>query len=302
MSEIIFTNEKKISSLRDISLDKNKRNLNYSPTYFTDLDKILGGFEKSSLIILGSRPSIGKTSLALSIAKNILFKSNKPVAFFSLEMSAQQAFDRMLSFTSKVEIHKIKTVCLNTEECKLILDCIDEIEKHNFLIEACNNISIENLCSKAIKLKKEFDIGFLVVDSFQLLSSSRQENKCIEMFDIASSLKSLAMELDIPILCTSQVSKKVEERSSHRPLLSELHDYGALEGIADIIIFLIRRDYYDPLDKPGMAELHIAKNRHGNIGHVSMTFRKEFAQFTNYTPINYDEQNESGIEINLTRK
>ena len=138
-------------------------------------------------------------------------------------------------------------------------------------------------------MKEAYGIGFLVVDYLQLLSGSgsvrSMENRQNEISEISRMLKNLARELDIPVLCAAQLSRKVEERQGHRPMMSDLRESGSLEQDSDVVMFLLRRDYYDPYDKPGMAEIIVAKNRHGSIGNVNMTFRKEIAQFANYTPI-----------------
>lgn len=259
------------------------------PTHFIDLDKMLNGFNNSNLMILAARPAMGKTAFAVNVAENLCFKNNIPVGIFSLEMSAEQLVHRIICSQSEVESDKIKTGSLNGSEYQRIVSCVHKLQNHVMVIDDQPGLKITDLRARARRMKEVYGIGMLVVDYLQLVSGSgssrNQESRQVEIAEISRMLKNLARELNIPILCLSQLSRKVEERQGHRPMMSDLRESGSIEQDADIIMFLLRREYYDPMDKPGMAELIIGKNRHGGVGSVNLTYRKEIAQFANYTPV-----------------
>jgi len=259
-------------------------------THFLDLDKLINGFANSNLMILAARPAMGKTALALNIAENICYKNDLSVGIFSLEMTAEQLLHRIICSQSEVESEKIKTGSLDGNEYQKIVSCINAIQNKMMIIDDQPSLKITDLRARARRMKEAFDIEFLIVDYLQLLSGSGTlrslENRQNEISEISRMLKNLARELNIPILCLSQLSRKVEERQGHRPMMSDLRESGSLEQDSDLVFFLLRREYYDPYDKPGQAELIIAKNRHGSIGSVNLTFRKEIARFENYTPLN----------------
>lgn len=261
---------------------------------FTDLDKMINGLNNSNLMILAARPAMGKTALALNIAENVCFKSKIPVGIFSLEMSAEQLVHRIICSQAEVESDKIKTGALNGVEFQRIVAAVNEMQNHVMIIDDQAGLKITDLRARARRMKESYGIGFMVIDYLQLLSGSgstrSSENRQGEIAEISRMLKNLARELDIPVLCLSQLSRKVEERQGHRPMMSDLRESGSIEQDSDIVMFLLRREYYDPQDKPGMAELIIGKNRHGPVGSVNMTYRKEYAQFANYTPLRYDGQ------------
>lgn len=262
-----------------------------TPTHFIDFDKMINGLNKSNLMILAARPAMGKTSFALNIAENVCFKNKIPVGIFSLEMSAEQLVHRIVCSQAEVESDKIKTGALNNHEYQRIVAAVGEMQRHVMIIDDQAGLKITDLRARARRMKETYGIGLLVIDYLQLISGSggrTQENRQNEISEISRLLKNLARELNIPIICLSQLSRKVEERPGHRPQMSDLRESGSIEQDSDIIMFLLRREYYDPNDKPGMAELIIAKNRHGGIGLINLTFRKEFAQFVNYIPLKYD--------------
>ena len=262
------------------------------PSHFVDFDKMINGLNNSNLMILAARPAMGKTSLAINIAENVCFKNRIPVGIFSLEMSAEQLVHRIICSQAEVESDKIKTGALNGMEYQRIVGCVSEIQKHLLIIDDQAGLKITDLRARARRMKESYGIGFLVIDYLQLISGSgsnrTMESRQNEISEISRMLKNLARELNIPILCLSQLSRKVEDRQGHRPMMSDLRESGSIEQDSDIVMFLLRREYYDPMDKPGMAELIVAKNRHGGVGSVNLTFRKEFAQFVNYTPVKYD--------------
>lgn len=260
-------------------------------THFIDVDKLLNGFNNSNLMILAARPAMGKTALATNIAENICFKSKIPVGIFSLEMSAEQLVHRIICSQAEVESDKIKTGSLNGMEYQRIVTCVHGMQKHVLVIDDQPGLKVSDLRARARRMKETHKIGFLVIDYLQLISGSASyrnaENRQTEISEISRMLKNLARELNIPVLCLAQLSRKVEERQGHRPMMSDLRESGSIEQDADVVMFLLRREYYDPMDKPGMAELIIAKNRHGGTGNIQLTYRKEIAQFANYTPVKY---------------
>ncbi len=267
------------------------------PTHFVDLDKLINGMNNSNLIILASRPAMGKTALALNIAENVCFRDRKPVGIFSLEMSAEQLLHRIICSQSEIESDKIKTGALNGNEYQRIVSCINAMQKHTLIIDDQPGIKVTDLRARARRMKEAYNIQFLVIDYLQLLSGSGTmrsiENRQNEISEISRLLKNLARELNIPILCLSQLSRKVEERQGHRPMMSDLRESGSVEQDSDVVMLLLRRDYYDSYDKPGQAELIIAKNRHGGVGSVFLTFRKELAQFANFAPANIKANEEA---------
>jgi len=264
------------------------------PSHFIDLDKIINGLNNSNLIILAARPAMGKTALALNIAENVCFKSRVPVGIFSLEMSAEQLVHRIICSQAEVESGKVKIGALNGLEYQRIVSVVSEIQKHLLIIDDQGGLKITDLRARARRMKESYGIKFLVIDYLQLISGSgshrTMESRQNEVSEISRLLKNLARELNIPILCLSQLSRKVEDRQGHRPTLSDLRESGSVEQDSDEVWFLLRREYYDPMDKPGMAELMIAKNRHGGIGNIHLTFQKEYARFVNYTPVKCEER------------
>jgi len=463
--------------------DPNEPSVTGIPTHFIDLDKILNGFNPSNLMILAARPAMGKTALLTSIAENICFRNNIPVAIFSLEMSASQLLHRMICSQAEIESEKIQTGSLNGSEYQRIVKAVNNMQKHLMIIDDQPGLKITDLRARARRLKEAYKIGFMVIDYLQLISGSGNmrslENRQVEISEISRMLKNLARELNIPVLCAAQLSRKVEERQGHRPMMSDLRESGCLSGDtlikdadsghlytiqeladrkvqktirvfaideslklgkypmtrvfysgkktvyelklrsgrtikasanhpfrtveswkrldelqiglhvasprsletnsqqsglqkeecafighsqgdgcilpnqtyhytryvqnlaesdvywdeigsiteigeedvydatvpgvhnfvandivvhnsieqdSDVVMFLLRREYYDPYDKPGLAEVIVAKNRHGGVGTVNLAFRKEIAQFANYTPIH------SGAEIAKANK
>jgi replicative DNA helicase len=263
-------------------------------THFVDLDKMINGFNRSNLMILAARPAMGKTALAVNIAENICFKNRIPCGVFSLEMSAEQLVHRIVCSQAEVESDKIKTGRLNGDEFQRIVAAVHAMQNEVMIIDDQPGLKITDLRARARRMKESYGIGCLIIDYLQLISGSgsfrTQENRQNEISEISRMLKNLARELNIPVLCLSQLSRKVEERQGHRPLMSDLRESGSIEQDSDIVMFLLRREYYDPNDKPGMAELIVAKNRHGGVGSINLTFRKEIAQFVNYTPVQYSTQ------------
>src|SRR3989344_804903 len=259
------------------------------PTHFIDLDKMLNGFNNSNLMILAARPAMGKTALAANLAENICFRNHIPVGVFSLEMSASQILHRIICSQSEVESEKIQTGSLSGSEYQRIVAAVNRMQKATMIIDDQPGLKITDIRARARRMKEAYNIGFIIIDYLQLISGSGSmrsiENRQTEISEISRNLKNLARELNIPILCAAQLSRKVEERQGHRPMLSDLRESGSIEQDSDVVMMLFRRDYYDKYDKPGMADIIIAKNRHGPVGDVQLTFRKEIGQFANYSPI-----------------
>lgn len=262
-------------------------------SHFIDLDRILNGLNNSHLLILASRPAMGKTALALNIAENVCFKNNQPVGIFSLEMTAEQLLQRIVCSQAEVEAEKIRTGALSGVDFQRIVAAVGAMQNRTLIIDDQPGLKITDLRARARRLKEAYGIRLLIIDYLQLLSGSgsfrTMENRQNEISEISRMLKTLARELDIPIICLAQLSRKVEDRAGHRPLMSDLRESGSIEQDADAVMFLLRREYYDANDKPGMAEIIIAKNRHGACGSVHLTFLKELAQFRNYS--------EQGLEL-----
>ncbi len=258
------------------------------PSHFVDLDRTLNGLGNSNLIIIAGRPAMGKTVMAMNIAENVAVKSGKPVGIFSLEMTAEQLLQRLVCSHAEVESEKLQTGSLTGVEYQSVVASVNELQKHTIVIDDQPGIKITDLRARARRMKEAYDIQVLIVDYLQLLTGSNtarnNDSRQSEISEISRLLKNLARELDIPVICLSQLSRKVEERPGHRPMMSDLRESGSIEQDADVVIFMLRRDYYDPLDKPGMAELIIAKNRHGSIGNINLTFRKQFVKFLNFAP------------------
>lgn len=257
-------------------------------THFMDLDRMINGLGSSNLIIIAGRPAMGKTVMAMNIAENVAIKGHKSVGIFSLEMTAEQLMQRLICSLAEVETEKLETGSLSGMEYQSVVSCVNTLEKETIVIDDQPGIKITDLRARARRMKEAYNIEVLIVDYLQLLSGSNttrnSDNRQNEISEISRLLKNLARELNIPVICLSQLSRKVEERTGHRPMMSDLRESGSIEQDADVVIFMLRRDYYDPMDKPGMAELIVAKNRHGSIGNINLTFRKQFVKFLNYSP------------------
>jgi len=270
------------------------------PTDFIDLDRMINGLNNSHLIILASRPGMGKTAFALNVAQRVSISNNIPIGIFSLEMTAEQLVHRVVCSESEVESEKIRSGSLSAEEFHHVVEAVSNMQKHTIVIDDQPGLKITDVRSRARRMKESHNIGLLIIDYLQLISGSARnaENRQSEISEISRMLKVLARELDIPVLCLSQLSRRVEERTGHRPIMSDLRESGSIEQDADVILFLLRREYYDPYDRPGQAELIVAKNRHGGVGNINLTYRKELAQFANYSAQQFrsSEINEEEME------
>ncbi len=251
------------------------------PTGFRDLDTKLSGLQKSDLIILAARPSVGKTSFALDLARNAAINSNVPVAIFSLEMSAHQLTTRMLSAASYVDSWKLRTAKLQDDDFVKLRDGIDRLSKAPIYIDDQPGNNIIKMRSTARRLKSEKGLGLIIVDYLQLITPSnvKSDNVVQQITEISRSLKHLAREMDVPVLALSQLSRAVEQRGG-KPRLSDLRDSGSIEQDADVVMFIHREDRYKEHDeRDGIAEILIEKHRNGPTGVVQLKFIPERTTF-----------------------
>ncbi|MBQ6298131.1 MAG: replicative DNA helicase [Selenomonadaceae bacterium] len=253
------------------------------PSGFLDLDKVLNGFKKSDLIILAARPSMGKTALALNIATNAA--SAHSVMIFSLEMSKLQLGIRLLSSASRVNSHYLNTGNINNDDLIKVINDLIELSNLKIYINDKSNLSLMELQKKAHRLKRKYGLDLMVIDYMQLIQASKEYrgNRVQEMSEISRGLKTLARELNVPILALSQLSRNVEMRLEKKPQLSDLRESGSIEQDADIVMFLYRDEYYNPDDtnNANIAELIIAKNRNGPTKSIRLRFDKEITRFDN---------------------
>ena len=256
------------------------------PSGIIDLDNVTSGFRKSDLIVIAGRPSMGKTALALSVARNAALESKVPTAIFSLEMSSDQLAQRLLSSEARIDGQKARTGRLQAARWKDINTASGKLADAPLFIDDTPALSILDLRSRARRLKREENIELLIVDYLQLMQGPRRsENRQQEISSITQSLKALAKELDIPVIALSQLSRAVESRTDKRPVLSDLRESGAIEQDADLVIFLYRPFVYDDkkVDQKGLAYLIVAKQRSGPTRTVKATFIDTYARFENYT-------------------
>lgn len=262
---------------------KNKGAVTGIATGFADLDYRTAGMQPADLILIAARPSMGKTAFVLNIAEHVAFKLNKTIAIFSLEMSKEQLVNRLFSLESKVDSQHIRTGQLSDQEWEKLIESAGVIGKSNLIIDDTPGISIAELRSKCRKYKLEHDLSMIIIDYLQLMSGSgRTDSRQQEISDISRSLKAIARELSVPVLALSQLSRAVEQRPDHRPMLSDLRESGAIEQDADVVMFIYRDEYYNhDTERPGIAEIIIAKQRNGPIGTVELAWLPNYTKFAN---------------------
>ncbi|HXF62873.1 MAG TPA: replicative DNA helicase [Caldilineaceae bacterium] len=264
-------------------LTRNRDTLMGVPTGFTMLDRLLGGLQKSDLIILAGRPGMGKSSFALSIAQNAAIRYGARVAIFSLEMSNEQMVQRLLSMETGIDSHRLRLGDVHEDEWPILLEAANSLASTAIFIDDTPAASVIEVRTKARRLYAEHGLDLIVIDYMQLMtgpSSGRNENRQQEISFISRSLKSLARELNVPVIALSQLSRAVEARSDKRPMLSDLRESGSIEQDADVVLFIYREDYYiEDSDRQNIADVLVAKHRHGSTGNVSLYFRKELTQF-----------------------
>lgn len=261
-----------------------KQHVTGVPTQFYDLDDKTAGLHGSELILVAARPAMGKTAFALNIATNAALRANVPVAIFSLEMSKDQLVNRMLCSEAMVDSNKVRTGKLDEEDWTKLAEAIGPLSEAGVYIDDTPGISVMEIRTKCRKLKMEKNIGLVVIDYLQLISGSNKRNgsREQEISEISRSLKVLAKELNVPVIALSQLSRAVEQRDEHRPMLSDLRESGAIEQDADIVMFLYRDDYYNKESaEKDIAEVIIAKQRGGSTGTVKLYWMGNYTKFVN---------------------
>ena len=250
-------------------------------TGFSDLDRKLGGLQKTDLILIAARPAMGKTAFSLNIAQNAAIRDNAKVAIFNLEMSKEQLMQRMISSVSTVELNKLKSGGMEDDDWNKITTSISILQNTNIYIDDSPGVTANELRSKCRKLKIEKGLDLVLIDYLQLMEGdAKSESRQQEISKISRSLKILAKELECPVVALSQLSRAPEARSNHRPMLSDLRESGAIEQDADLVMFLYRDDYYNKdSEQKNVTEVIIAKHRHGEVGTVPLTWLGQYQLF-----------------------
>ena len=255
-------------------------------TGFVGLDKITTGLHEGNLIILAARPAMGKTALALNIAKHVATMERKPAVIFSLEMGAEELIERMVASEGMIPGYHLKTGNLSTDEWKRLVHAQSNLYDVPIFVDDTAGIRISDIRSKARKLSQEMGgLGIIIIDYLQLITSSKRENRQQIVSEISRELKILAKDLRVPVIALSQLSRSVEQRQDKRPMLSDLRESGSIEQDADIVAFLYRDAYYqkehaDSQEANNVTELILEKNRHGSLGTVKLYFHKEYTKFS----------------------
>lgn len=275
------------------NLSKSRGEVTGVPSGYVDLDKMTAGFQRSDLIIVAARPSVGKTAFALNIAQNIAVRAKQSVAIFSLEMSAGQLVSRMLCAESNVDANRLRTGDLQEDDWEKIIMGMGSLADSPVFIDDTPGITISEIRSKLRRLHAEQNgLGMVLIDYLQLITGRRgggSENRQQEVSEISRQLKQLARELHVPVIALSQLSRGVEQRQDKRPMLSDIRESGSIEQDADIVAFLYRDDYYNPeSEDKNMIEIIIAKHRNGPVGKVKLAFLKEYNKFVSVAR-NYQE-------------
>jgi replicative DNA helicase len=260
-------------------LSRNQGRLPGLPTGFDEVDEVISGLNRSDLILIASRPGMGKTSFALNIALNAAKRSEKSVAFFSLEMSREQLVMRLISNECLVDLKKLVTGRLNEEDWTGIARASAVLSKTDIRVDDNPAINVNEMKAKCRRLDH---LGLIIIDYLQLMQGTRNyDNRTQEVGEISRSLKIMAKELNVPVVCLSQLSRANESRSDKRPMLSDLRESGAIEQDADIVLFLYRDEYYnEDTTEKNVAECIVAKNRHGETGKISMQWLPQYTMFS----------------------
>ena len=271
-----------IEKIEDIYLSKGK--LTGVPTGFVDFDQKTAGLQKSDLILLAARPSMGKTAFALNIIQNAAIRSNVPTAVFSLEMSREQLVNRMLCSEAMLDAQRLRTGELTDSDWADLIQAMGPLSQAPIYIDDTPGVTPMEVRSKCRRLKVEKGLGLIVIDYLQLMSgNSRNDSRQQEISEISRALKAIAREMEAPVIALSQLSRACEQRADHRPMLSDLRESGAIEQDADVVAFLYRDEYYFPdTEKKNQAELIIAKQRNGPTGTVDLTWMGQYTKFGNF--------------------
>lgn len=262
------------------------------PSGYTDLDRMTAGFQKNDLIIVAARPSVGKTAFALNIAQNVGTKTGETVAIFSLEMSASQLVDRMLSAEGNIDAGRLRTGYIDGDDWEHLTMACGSLTDAEIFIDDTPGINVHEIRAKCRRLKKNKGLGLIIIDYLQLIPGRGKggENRQQEVSEISRTLKLIARELEVPVIALSQLSRSVDQRQDKRPMMSDLRESGAIEQDADIVAFLYRDDYYDKeSEKKNIIEIIIAKQRNGPVGTVELVFLKNYNKFVNLDR-SYQEQ------------
>ncbi len=272
--------------------ERDGRTLTGLGTNFSEMDRMTGGLQRGEMIILAARPSMGKTALALNIAEQVAIQDT-PVAVFSLEMGAEQLVQRLLSSRGGIDGDRMRRNVLRQEDYKALMVACDQLTDAPIYIDDTPGLSLLQLRAKARRLKQKHDIEFIVIDYLQLMTSGqRVENRQQEVSDISRGVKAMARELNVPVVCLSQLNRAAEHREGNRPRMSDLRESGSIEQDADVIMLLHREEYYHPDDewkaanpeKVGVGTVEIAKQRNGPTGRFSLTWDSKTTRFHNYSP------------------
>ncbi|MEA3305432.1 MAG: replicative DNA helicase [Candidatus Omnitrophota bacterium] len=273
------------SSIETIdNLYQRKENITGVPTGFHEFDIMTAGLQPSDFIVIAGRPAMGKSALVTCMAEHAGVVEKIPVAFFSLEMSKEQLVQRILCSHARVNAHKVRTGFLSQSDWPKLVNAAGKLSEAPIYIDDTPAISVLELRAKARRLKAQHDIKLIILDYLQLMQAhAKSENRQQEISEISRSLKALARELSVPIIAISQLSRAVEQRADHRPQLSDLRESGAIEQDADLVVLLLREEYYNPNleEKKGLAEVIIAKQRNGPAGTINLTFIGEYTRFEN---------------------
>ncbi len=253
------------------------------PTGFEELDEMMAGLQRSDFVIVAARPSMGKTSLVLNIAQHVGTKAGLTVGFFSLEMSKEQLFMRLLTSEASIDAHRLRTGFLGERDFPKLTAAMERLHAAKIFIDDTASIGVLEMRAKARRLAAEHSLDLIVVDYLQLMQGKgRFENRVLELASISRGLKALAKEMNVPVVALSQLSRAPEARPGKRPQLSDLRESGALEQDADVVILIYREDMYEKTDEnDGIAELIVAKQRNGPTGTVRLAFLKQFTRFQN---------------------
>jgi len=258
-------------------------------TGFTDLDNMTAGLQPADLIIVAGRPSMGKTTLAVNFAENAAIKNQVPVGIFSMEMPGEHLALRMMSSLGHIDQHKIRTGKLDDDDWPRLTSAVSLLDAAPIFIDDTPALSPVELRARARRLKREHNLGLIVIDYLQLMQvSNSRENRATEISEISRNLKALAKELHVPVIALSQLNRSLEQRTDRRPVMSDLRESGAIEQDADVIMFIYRDEvYHEDSPHKGLAEIIIGKQRNGPIGKCMLTFRGQFTRFENHARDTY---------------
>ena len=284
ISDVMKSTQKRLEELA-----KNDKEITGISTGFYDFDKLTSGLHENELIIIAARPAMGKTAFAVNLAVNAALNSNKNVALFNLEMSAEQLAMRMISAQGSIDQNKLKTGKLEHNDWKKVNEAMSELANTNLFIEDATGISVSEIRAKCRRLATQGNgLGLVVIDYLQLIEGSSRYagNRQQEVSEISRSLKTMAMELNVPVIALAQLSRSVELRENKRPIMSDLRESGSIEQDADIVAFLYRDDYYNKSAQEqtniSVTELIVGKHRNGNTGTIELLFERNMSNFRNY--------------------